>query len=61
MIKKIFKFIFEPFMFVKYKKTSEKIAEFFTKYNLLIYIIAFLITFLIFYLFNAFDFIFSSK
>ena len=48
-LSRVFELIFEPFKWISSEKLFDKIAKFFSKNQFFIYIIAFIITYLIFY------------
>jgi len=48
VLEKIIRIIFEPFRFISNKNLSERLAKFFQKNTYAIYLIAFVITILIF-------------
>ena len=50
ILNRILEIIFEPFKWINLKAVSEKSAKFFTKYPFIIYILAMIITYCIFYI-----------
>jgi len=56
ILEKIIRIIFEPFKFISNKNLSERLSKFFQKNTYAIYILAFLITILIFIIrYNFFE------